>query len=158
RCKCHGFHVFNVLGGVTVACRRVVACAFPRWSEDYTPVGLAYTCGRLDQRIEHRSQIERRPADDLEHLRGGGLLLQRFGQLPRALLLRLKQPRVLNCDNRLVSEGFDQLDLLVSEWPYGSPVQDEHPNWNPLMKKRHPEDCAIAAESRELTEGVFWII
>ena len=33
---------------------------------------------RFDQRIEHRLQIERRAADDLEHVGGGRLLLQRF--------------------------------------------------------------------------------
>ena len=31
-----------------------------------------------DKRIEHRLQIERRAADDLEHVGGGGLLLQRI--------------------------------------------------------------------------------
>ena len=78
-------------------------------------------------------------------------------ELSAALLLRLEQPRVLDRDHRLVSEGLDQLDLLVSEWPYGSPVQDKQANWNPLAKKRHPEDCAIVAESCDLTEGVFRI-
>ena len=32
----------------------------------------------FDQRIEHRLQIEGRAADDLEHVGGGGLLLQRL--------------------------------------------------------------------------------
>ena len=31
----------------------------------------------FDQRVEHRLQIEGRAADDLEHVGGGGLLLQR---------------------------------------------------------------------------------
>ena len=34
----------------------------------------------LIKRIEHRLQIERRAADDLEHVGGGGLLLQRFAE------------------------------------------------------------------------------
>src|SRR5262249_47356304 len=38
----------------------------------------AEPCRRLDERFEHRLQIERRAADDLEHLGRGGLLLQRF--------------------------------------------------------------------------------
>ena len=33
----------------------------------------------FDQRVENRLQIERRAADDLEHVGGGGLLLQRLG-------------------------------------------------------------------------------
>ena len=32
----------------------------------------------FDQRVEHGLQIEGRAADDLEHVGGGGLLLQRF--------------------------------------------------------------------------------
>jgi hypothetical protein len=36
---------------------------------------------RLSERIEHHLQIEGGPADDLEHVGGGGLLLQRLAQL-----------------------------------------------------------------------------
>jgi len=32
--------------------------------------------GRFDKRVEHRLQIKSRTADDLEHISGGGLLLQ----------------------------------------------------------------------------------
>ena len=32
----------------------------------------------FDQRVEHRLQIEGRAADDLEHVGGGGLLLQQI--------------------------------------------------------------------------------
>ena len=48
---------------------------------DVRLVGLAKPRRRLDQRIEHRLQIEGRAADDLEHVGGGGLLLQRLAQL-----------------------------------------------------------------------------
>ena len=41
-------------------------------------VGLAQPRRRLDQRIEHGLQIEGRAADDLEHVGGGGLLLQQI--------------------------------------------------------------------------------
>ena len=73
-------------------------------------VRLAQPCGRLDQRVEHRLQIEGRAADDLEHVGGGGLLLQRFAQL-------VEQPRVLDSDDGLGGEVLDQLDLLVGEGP-----------------------------------------
>ena len=75
---------------------------------DRCHVGLAQSGRRLDQRIEHRLQIEGRAADDLEHVGGGGLLLQRFAQL-------VEQPRVLNGDDGLIGEGLDQRDLLVGE-------------------------------------------
>ena len=65
--------------------------------------------------IEHCLQIEGRPADDLQHVCGGGLLLQRFRQLARARLHLVEQAHVLDRDHRLVGEGLDQLDLLIGE-------------------------------------------
>ena len=47
--------------------------------------------------VEHRLQIECRAADHLEHVGGGGLLLQRFAQL-------VEQARVLDGDDGLVGE------------------------------------------------------
>ena len=65
-------------------------------------------------RVEHRLQIDRRAADDLEHVAGRGLVFERFVQFALARLLRLEQPRVLDGDDGLVGEGLDQLDLLVA--------------------------------------------
>ena len=56
--------------------------------------------------------------DDLQHLGGRGLLLQRLGQVARARLHLVEQPHVLDRDHRLVGEGGDQLDLLVGERPH----------------------------------------
>ena len=53
-----------------------------------------------------------------EHLRGRGLLLQRLGELARARLHLVEQPRVLDRDHGLVGEGLDQLDLLVGKGPH----------------------------------------
>ena len=78
--------------------------------DDAGHVRLAQPSGRLDQRVKHRLQIESRAADDLEHVGGRGLLLQRFAQL-------VEQPRVLDGDDGLLGEVCDQLDLLVGEWP-----------------------------------------
>ena len=69
----------------------------------------------LQHRLEHRLQFARRAADDLQHLRGRRLLLQRLGQIARARLHLVEQPHVLDRDHRLVGEGRDQLDLLVGE-------------------------------------------
>ena len=60
-------------------------------------IGIAKPDGRLAQRIEHRLQIEGRAADHLEHVSGGGLLLERFAQL-------VEQARVLNGDDGLLGE------------------------------------------------------
>ena len=63
-------------------------------------VSLAQLGDRPDKRVQHRLQIERRPADNLEHVGRGGLLLQRFAQL-------VEQPRILDGDDGLVGEGAD---------------------------------------------------
>ena len=60
-------------------------------------VRLAQLRRGFDQCIEHRLQIEGRAADDLEHVGGGGLLLQRLAQL-------VEQPRVLDGDDGLAGE------------------------------------------------------
>src|SRR5262249_46539351 len=60
-------------------------------------------------------QIERRAADDLEHVGGGGLLLQRFGEIAGTLTQLVEQPGVLDGDNSLSGEVLNQLDLLVGE-------------------------------------------
>jgi hypothetical protein len=73
------------------------------------------------------------------------------------LLLRLEQPDVLDRDHRLVGEDLNQLYLRFSERPYGSLMQDEEANWNPLSQKWHAEDSAIAAESCCFKESVFGI-
>src|SRR5262249_7384863 len=58
---------------------------------------------RLDQRIEHRFQIEGRATDDLEHVGGSRLLLQRLAQL-------IEQARVLDGNYGLGGEILHQLD------------------------------------------------
>ena len=58
----------------------VLANVFDRRSplgpQDRGHFGFAQLRRRFDQRVEHRLQVEGRAADDLEHVGGGGLLLQ----------------------------------------------------------------------------------
>src|SRR6516165_9092010 len=82
--------------------------------------------------LEHGLQIAGRAADNPEHLGRCRLLFQRFRQFPRALLLCLKQPRILNRDHCLVSESLGQLDLLVRKWTYGNTLQEEDASRSPL--------------------------
>src|SRR5262249_46025592 len=63
---------------------------------------------RLDQRVEHGLQVKGGAADDLEHVGGGGLLLERFAQL-------VEQARILDGDDGLAGEALYQLDLLVGK-------------------------------------------
>ena len=71
----------------------------------------------LDHAFEYGLQIEGRAADDLEHLGGRGLLLQRFAQIVGALAQFVEQPRVLDGDDRLRGEVLYQFDLLLGERP-----------------------------------------
>ena len=57
---------------------------------------------------QHGLQVEGRAADHLEHVGGGGLLLQRFAQL-------VEQAGVLDGDDSLLGEIGHQFDLLVRE-------------------------------------------
>src|SRR5215472_10514518 len=66
---------------------------------------------------------------ELEHVGGGGLLLQRFAQF-------VEKARVLDCDHRLVGEGFDQLDLLFGKRPHRRSLQDDDADWRAFAEKR----------------------
>ena len=63
----------------------------------------------LQYRIEHRRQITRRGIDDLQHLGGRSLLLQRLALLGH-------QTRVLDRYHRLIGKGADKLDLSLGKW------------------------------------------
>jgi hypothetical protein len=64
------------------------------------PKGKEAICCIRQHGLKHRLQLPRRPRYDLQHLRRRRLLLQRLGELARALLLCLKQPHVLDSDHR----------------------------------------------------------
>ena len=61
-------------------------------SEDDSSMCSAQPRRGIDKAVQHRLQIEGRPANDLEHVGGRGLLLQRLAQLapePRNLCFLL---------------------------------------------------------------------
>src|SRR4030095_9670745 len=65
--------------------------------------------------LENWAYVRRGPADDPQNLAGGGLLLQRLGQLAVAPLQFLEQPHVFDSNDGLVREGFQQCDLRVGK-------------------------------------------
>ena len=75
-----------------------------RSSYSSAELGLADARRVLQHRLEHRLQFARRAGDDLQHLRGRGLLLQRLGQIVGALAQLVEQPRVLDGDDGLGGE------------------------------------------------------
>jgi hypothetical protein len=83
--------------------------------EHLAKFGPADRDGMLQHRLEHRLQLSRRTGDDLEHLGGCRLLLQRLAQLACSRLHLIEQPHVLNGNYGMSGEIRDQLDLLVGE-------------------------------------------
>jgi hypothetical protein len=73
----------------------------------------------LDERIEDSLKIEGRAADHLEHIGGGGLLLQGLPQL-------VEEARVLDRDDGLGGEVRDQRDLLVGKGAHFLPVDADY--------------------------------
>src|SRR6516225_3798924 len=110
-----------------------------RWAPDGGHIRLAQPRGRLDQRVEHSRQIERRAADDLEHVGGSSLLLKRFAQL-------VEQARVLDGDDRLGGEVLDQLDLLVGERLNLLVIDVDGANQAALLEHWNRQQSSITAE------------
>src|SRR5205085_7850241 len=75
---------------------------------DVAEVYLAEIRSLLQHRVEHGSEVAGRRIDDLQHLGGCRLLIQRLAGLG-------DQARVLHCDDRLGGEVLKQCDLLFGE-------------------------------------------
>src|SRR6516225_6315903 len=70
---------FLELGGEPIVCRELEHVS--RRTPYGCRIGLAQRGRGFDQCAQHGLQVERRAANDLEHVGGGGLLLQRFAHL-----------------------------------------------------------------------------
>src|SRR5262249_41850121 len=104
---------------------------------DADHVRLTQARGGLDQRLEHNFEVERRAAYDLEHFGGGGLLLQGVGKIIGALPKLVEQTCVLDGDDSLGGEVFNQIDLLISEWPYLLAIDREDPDQFIILEHWH---------------------
>src|SRR5499427_4274738 len=89
--------------------------------EDYGVVCIAQRRRALDEGVQNLLKVESRAADHLEHVGGGGLLLQRFTQL-------VEQASVLDGDDGLGGEVRDQLDLFAGERPYLPTINSDRAN------------------------------
>ena len=129
-------------------------------------LGLAQPDRVLGQRLEHRLEIERGPADHLEQLAGRRLLLERHPQLAVARLQLGEEARVLDRDDGLIREGLEQLDLLRGRRDRAPPSPRRSPRsgepsriigtasvaWKPAARaKSFPEYSGSANTSGTLT-------
>ena len=105
-------------------------------------VGAAEVRHRLHQRVENRLEIDGRAADDLEHVSGSGLLLQRFLR-SRVLACTSSNSRdVPNRDHGLVGESLQQRDLLVAERAHFDPAKQDCADRLTFPEHRDPKWCA----------------
>ena len=109
----------GALLGLGEGCRRVErrdhVQSFAVPAVDVAELGVADANGLLQHGREHRLKFAGRTADDLQHLGGRDLLLKRFAQFTQ-------QPRILDGNDGLGSEVFDQIDLLVCEGLHFLPI------------------------------------
>ena len=85
--------------------------------------------------VEDRREITGRGINDLQNLGGRCLLLQglaRFGQ----------EPRILDCNDRLVGKGAHQLDLTLGERLHPLASERQHPDRFALSQERHAQRAA----------------
>ena len=143
--------ILLVFRGEAETCSEVIEIA-PSL-EDGALFRLTDVDGRLDQRIEDGRQIERRAADDLEHIRCRRLLLQRLAQFGGACLHLLEQAHILDRDHRLVGEGLDESDLTRTEGADSLAHQDDRARDLAAMEQRNSErgaDRGIAERSESV--------
>src|SRR5262249_62109719 len=93
-------------------------------------IPLAQASHRLDKGVKHRLQVESRATDDLEHVGGSGLLLQR-------LALLVQQSGVLDGDDGLGRKVLHKRDLLIGEWPYLLAETANCPDQDVVFEPRH---------------------
>src|SRR5262249_22571271 len=106
-------HVFIITRRQAERCHRMKRTIVV--TEQYTKFGLADAHGIPQHGLEYRLQFTRRRADDLQHLRGRSLLLQRLAEIVRALAQLVEQPSILDSDDGLAPKTGEQRDLLVIE-------------------------------------------
>src|SRR3954462_9329421 len=93
----------------------------------------------LQHRVEHRREIAGPRIDDLQHLGGRGLLLQRLARLGQ-------QPRILHRDDRLRREILYKSNLFVGKRPHLLAVYPDCTEQLPFLSQRHHERSTDFAE------------
>src|SRR5262245_24440971 len=112
--------------------------------------------------VEDRLGIRRRTRDDAQDLARRRLLLQGLGHLgmgvgQRAvLLLQLgEQPRVLNGDHGLISEGLEEGDLFVREQAERRPADEDRSDRDAVAPQRDADDATKPGQMCK-TKTFWW--
>src|SRR5215468_6585335 len=104
--------------------------------------------GRLDQRIEHRVQIERRAADQLERVGRDGLPLKRLAKL-------VKQACIFDGDHSLRGKIFHQIYLLIIEGSDLLAIDSDSTNQVILLEHRHDQKGPSSGNLGNRLIGIF---
>jgi hypothetical protein len=88
--------------------------------------------------------VECRTADDLEHVGGRGLLLKRLFEVESLRLHLVEQPCVLDRDNGLIGEGFQEIDRFVVERAGVAARDADRAYRNAIAQHRHHHHAAPA--------------
>src|SRR5262245_18763116 len=110
-------------------------------------IGATKTSGTLGNRVQHRLQVGRRAADHAQDLTRSGLPLQ-------GLLRLVEQSHVLDGNHGLVSEGLEELDLILWERPGLHAGDADYPDTYPITEHRNKEHAveALLSLARDKTE------
>src|SRR4029450_1230476 len=103
--------------------------------------------GARDGGGQHRLHVGGRPADDAEHLGCRRLMLQGLAQFCVAFLQFFEEPYVLDGDDGLIGEGFQQFYLLVAKRTDLSPADYNGPDRHFLAHHRRRKDGTNAGLS-----------
>ena len=115
----------------------------------YRPaVGAAQLDRMGNDSRQHGFEIERR-ADRLTDFAEGFELAYRACQFVGSFIQFFKQPHILDGDNRLVSEGFEELDLRRGEGARLVATCAQHSNEFPLLTKRNGQVGAKPADDAQ---------
>src|SRR5262245_1215504 len=90
----------------------------------------------LDDCIKHRLHVRGRSADDAEYFGSCSLMLQSLAQFCVPFLDLFEEPDIFDGNHRLIGEGFEERDLLVSERSDLGPTNMNRPNGSSLSHQR----------------------
>src|SRR3974390_2663261 len=127
-------------------------------------IGAAEAPHRFYQRVEHRLEVDRGVADDLEYVSGRGLLLQWLLEVAGARLHFIKQSHVLDRDDGLIGKRLHQLNLLISKWLYFIAPKRDRANGLALPEQRNGQGCSVTKVTRhpapigELVDGCLKVV
>src|ERR1700688_2488365 len=123
---------------------REIAVTIPVAQANRAVEGAAQVDSGGNQRIENRLQVERRTADDLEHLGGRNLLLQGFAEIVGFRLHLIEQAHIADSDHGLIGESLQQTDLFVPEGIYFEAAKQNRSDALTLAQQGHGQNAANA--------------